>query len=322
MTHGDARPGPEDGIEVGAGPTGLAALVRMIGRHAGEDGAHPTAIPRLFLHRESQPTPPAHLIYEPCVCFVASGRKQLLVGDEVYAYDPEHYLVVSVDIPVLARVADASSRDPLLCVRLELDPAVIGALMLDGRIPRADREQTGLALSVSRMTPDLVDACCRLMRLLDSPRDIPVLAPMIEREILYRLLLGEQTARMTQIAFADSRLQQINRAIALIKAGFREPICVTELASVAGMSRSALHHHFRSVTGQTPLQYQKQLRLQEARRLMLGQTMDAAMAGHLVGYESPSQFSREYRRLFGAPPLQDIAALRAFDARTDDGRAA
>jgi transcriptional regulator GlxA family with amidase domain len=161
------------------------------------------------------------------------------------------------------------------------------------------------------MNDDLLDAAIRLLRLLRTPRDIPILAPLAEREIIYRLLRGEQTSRMGQIAFAESKLQQVNRAIAWIKTNFRNAFSVEDLADEARMSSSALHQHFKTVTGMTPLQYQKQLRLQEARRLMLTQATDAAMAGHTVGYDSPSQFSREYRRLFGAPPLRDIEKLRS-----------
>jgi transcriptional regulator GlxA family with amidase domain len=161
------------------------------------------------------------------------------------------------------------------------------------------------------MSDDLLDAAVRLVRLLGSPRDAPILAPLAEREILYRLLRSDQTSRMSQIAFAESKLQQVNRAIGWIKRNFREPFSVETLADEARMSASALHQHFKTVTGMSPLQYQKNFRLQEARRMMLTQAADAAMAGHAVGYESPSQFSREYRRLFGAPPLRDIERLRA-----------
>jgi AraC-like DNA-binding protein len=167
------------------------------------------------------------------------------------------------------------------------------------------------SLEVSLMDEGLLDAAIRLLRLMDSPRDIPVLAPLIEREILYRLLRGDQTSRMSQIAFAESKLQQVNRAIGWIKRNFRAPFSMETLAKEARMSTSALHQHFRTVTGMSPLQYQKQLRLQEARRLMLSEATDAAVAGHTVGYESPSQFSREYRRLFGASPLRDVQRLRS-----------
>jgi AraC-like DNA-binding protein len=218
---------------------------------------------------------------------------------------------VSVDVPITSQILDARPDRPYLCLRLDLDPAAIAALMLESDMERAEREVPGPAVAISTLGPELLDAAIRLLRLLDTPRDIPVLAPLAEREILYRLLRGDQAARMSQIACAASKLQQVNRAIGWIKRNFREPFSVDVLAAEACMSSSALHQHFRTVTGMSPLQYQKQLRLQEARRLMLCQAVDAAVAGHRVGYESPSQFNREYRRLFGAPPVRDIERLRA-----------
>jgi AraC-like DNA-binding protein len=289
----------------------VSELVRLIERNTDADGAHPTVIPRLFLHRASSVSEPLHGVYNPAVCLIAQGRKQAIAGDHVYLYDALKYLVVSVDVPITSQILDASPDRPYLCLRLDLDPAAIAALMLDSDMERAERELPGPAVAVSTLDPELLDAAIRLLRLLDSPRDIPVLAPLAEREILYRLLRGEQSARMSQIACAESKLQQINRAIGWIKRNFREPFSVDVVAAEARMSASALHEHFRTVTGMSPLQYQKQLRLQEARRLMLCQAVDAAVAGHRVGYESSSQFSREYRRLFGAPPMRDIDRLRA-----------
>ena len=228
----------------------------------------------------------------------------------VFSYRKGDYLVVSVDVPIVGQIMEATPDRPFLCLRLDLDPAAIGALMLESDVERAGRELPGSSLAVSTMNDDLLDAAIRLLRLLGSPRDIPVLAPLAEREILYRLLRGEQTSRMSQIAFAESKLQQVNRAIGWIKRNFRAPLRIDTVASEARMSASALHQHFKTVTGMSPLQFQKQLRLQEARRLMLSEAADAAIAGHSVGYESPSQFSREYRRLFGAPPVRDIERLR------------
>lgn len=234
-----------------------------------------------------------------------------MAGEYVYTYDGGDYLVISVDVPIVSQITEASQKRPFLSLRLDLDPAAIGALMLESDIERAGREAPAASLAVSPMDEDLLGAAIRLLRLLGSPRDIPALAPLIEREILYRLLRGDQTSRMSQIAFAESKLQQVNRAIGWIKRHFRQPFSMEALASEARMSASALHQHFRIVTGMSPLQYQKHLRLQEARRLMLSEAADAALAGHTVGYESPSQFSREYRRLFGAPPLRDIERLKS-----------
>jgi AraC-like DNA-binding protein len=268
-----------------------AELASLIEQFAGGDGAHPTAIPRVFLHRASRVSEPLHTVYEPAVCFVAQGRKQAMVGESIYVYDEAQYLVVSVDIPIVSQILDALPDRPFLCLRLDLDPSVIGALLLDSDGARAQREQPGTALAVSTFTPELLDATIRLVRLLATPGDIPVLAPLAEREILYRLLHGEQASRMGQIAFTESKLQQVNRAIRWIKRYFREPFSIDAVAAEARMSPSALHQHFKTVTAMSPLQYQKQLRLQEARRLILTQSLDAAVAAHTVGYESPSQFS-------------------------------
>jgi AraC-like DNA-binding protein len=284
----------------------IGDLAGLIERYAGEDGIHATAIPRLFLIRSSSPTEPIHAVHEPAVCIVAQGRKQVMVGQSVHVYDRAKYLVVSVDVPIVGQVLEASADAPYLCLRLDLDPAAIGALLLEAKVPGSDSDAPGPALSLSTVTAELLDAAIRMLRLLAAPRDIPILAPLAEREVLYRLLLGDQTSKLRQIAFAESKLQQVNRAIGWIKKNFREPFSIE-----VRMSPSTLHEHFKSVTSMSPLQYQKQLRLQEARRLILLQSIDAAVAGHSVGYYSPSQFSREYKRMFGAPPARDIAQLRA-----------
>jgi AraC-like DNA-binding protein len=289
----------------------IHTLADLIEQYAEGDGMHATAIPRLFLIRSSSPTQPIHALHEPAICIVARGRKQVMVGQSVLVYDRAKYLVVSVDVPIVGQILEASADAPYLCIRLDLDPAAIGALLLEAQVPGADSDAPGPALSLSTVTAELLDAVIRLVRLLAAPHDIPILAPLAEREILYRLLLGDQTSKLRQIAFAESKLQQINRAIGWIKKNFREPFSIDVVAAEARMSPSTLHEHFKSVTSMSPLQYQKQLRLQEARRLILLQSIDAAVAGHSVGYDSPSQFSREYKRMFGAPPARDVANLRA-----------
>lgn len=291
----------------------LQELARLIARFAPTDGVHQTTIPRLKVVRLSQPSEPMHGLHEPALCIIAQGAKQVILGDQIYRYDAAHCLVVSLDLPVIGQVIEATSEEPYLCVKLELDPAAIGALMLEAP-PLAERELSGPGLTVSPMTPALRDAVIRLTSLLESPADIAVLAPLFEREILYRLLTGDQAARLRQIAVAESKLQQVNRAIGWIKRNYRKPFSVEIVAAEARMSPSALHEHFKAVTAMSPLQYQKQLRLQEARRLILANARDAASAGFEVGYESPSQFSREYSRLFGAPPLRDVARLRSAAA--------
>ncbi|WP_072390505.1 AraC family transcriptional regulator [Hyphomicrobium sp. CS1GBMeth3] len=288
----------------------IRELAALIEQFTGTDGVHTTPLPRLFLHRSSAPSAPVHTVYEPAFCIIAQGSKQAVSGDQIYVYDASKYLVVSVDVPIVAHITDASASKPFLGLRIDLDPAAIGALMMESDVKRAATAQPGPSLGVSDLSTEIIDAAVRLLRLLASPRDIPILAPLAEREILYRLLRGEQTARLSQIAFAESKLQQVNRAIGWIKRNFREPFRMELIVDAAGMSASALHQHFKTVTGMSPLQYQKQLRLQEARTLILLQSVDAATAGHAVGYDSPSQFSREYRRMFGAPPLRDAERLR------------
>jgi AraC-like DNA-binding protein len=289
-------------------------LAALIARFAPIDGVHDTALPRLKVVRLSQPSEPMHGLHEPALCIIAQGAKQVILGDRIYRYDAAHCLVVSLDLPVIGQVIEATPEKPYLCVKLELDPAAIGALMLEAA-PMAEPEpMTGPGMAISPMTPALLDAAIRLTGLLASPADIPVLAPLAEREILYRLLTGEQAARLRQIAVAESKLQQVNRAIGWIKRNYRKPFSIEIVATEARMSASALHQHFKAVTAMSPLQYQKQLRLQEARRLILAKAHDVASAGFEVGYESPSQFSREYSRLFGAPPLRDVARLRGGEA--------
>lgn len=290
--------------------TDTSEMAALIEQYAKADGLNPTAIPRALLYRASRPSEPTPTVYEPSVCFIAQGSKQAMIGDSVLVYDKAKYLVVSVDIPAVGQILEASPEKPYLCLCLNLDPGALGALMLEAGISRAESDQPGPALSLSNITPELIDAGVRLLRLLAKPSDIPILAPLAEREILYRLLHGGQATKLKQIAFAESKLQQVNRAILWIKENFREPFSIDRVASEARMSASALHQHFKAVTAMSPLQYQKQLRLQEGRRLMLSQSIDAAMAGHTVGYDSPSQFSREYSRMFGAPPVRDIERLR------------
>ena len=288
----------------------IEELAALIARFAPIDGVHDTAIPRVKVVRLSQPSEPMHGLHEPALCIIAQGAKQVILGDQIYRYDAAHCLIVSLDLPVIGQVIEATPDKPYLCVKLELDPAAIGALMLEAP-PLAEPElSSGPGLTISPMTQVLRDAVIRLTSLLESPADIAVLAPLVEREILYRLLTGEQAARLRQIAVAESKLQQVNRAIGWIKRNYRKPFSVEIVAAEARMSPSALHQHFKAVTAMSPLQYQKQLRLQEARRLILARAHDAASAGFEVGYESPSQFSREYSRLFGAPPLRDVARFR------------
>jgi AraC-like DNA-binding protein len=287
-------------------------LARLIERFTGTDGVHATAVPRLFLARSSCPTEPLHALQTAALCIVAQGRKQVMLGRDVFTYDPDQTLVASVDLPIVGQVVEATPETPYLSLRLDLDPVVLSSLVLEcGAMPDSP-PAPGPGLAISQAMPELLDAACRLLRLLEHPADIGMLAPLVEREILYRLLQSDQRARLQQVATADSALRRVGRAIAWIKQHYMQPFSIEVLATEARMSPSALHHHFKEVTAMSPLQYQKQLRLQEARRLILARAMDAATAGFNVGYESPSQFSREYSRLFGMPPVRDGARLRGM----------
>jgi AraC-like DNA-binding protein len=289
--------------------TDIADLAAAILRHAPATGMASTAVPRLTLIRADQPSDPVPAVYEASLCLIAQGSKRVSLGDHAVVYDAARYLLVSVDLPLVGHVLEASPDAPYLCCKIDLDQAALADLIVaEGRVaPRHDLP----VLAVYPGDPDLIDAACRLVRLLDRPQSIAALAPLIEREILYRLLTGPHGALLRHMASADSHLAQVSRAIATIRRGFHTRLRIDDIASAAGMSPSSLHTHFKAITRMTPLDYQKQLRLQEARRLMLVAGASAGSAGFAVGYDSPSQFSREYRRLFGAPPRQDVEQLQA-----------
>lgn len=283
-------------------------LAREIERHAPSTGMERSMLSRLWLIRTDRPTMPVPAVYEASLCLIAQGSKRVSLGEHSVVYDASRYLLVSVDLPLVGHILEASADAPYLCCKIDLDMAALADLIVaEGNAgARSDLP----ALATYPADDDLIDAACRLVRLLDRPESIPVLAPLIEREILYRLLNGPHGPMLRHMAAADSHLNQVSRAIARIRKGFHEPLRIDEIAAVAGMSSSSLHAHFKAVTRMTPLEYQKQLRLQEARRLLLAEVSDAASAGHRVGYESPSQFSREYARLFGVPPARDAQRLR------------
>ena len=287
----------------------LARLVAAIERHTPPDGICDTAVPGLLLARQPAPTDPIALVVDPSLCIVAQGAKEVLLAGEVYRYDPAHSLLVSVDLPISARVIEATSARPCLAVRISLDLAVVGDLLAD--CPDAPPPgPPARGLDVRPVEPQLLDAVGRLVALLDATRDIAALSPLVLREVTYRVLASPQGARLRQIAAAGAPAQRIARAVRWLKDHFADPLRVESLAREARMSLSGFHQHFKAVTAMSPLQYQKWLRLHEARRLMLGKGLDAAEAAFRVGYESPSQFSREYHRMFGAPPRKDVAALK------------
>jgi AraC-like DNA-binding protein len=288
----------------------LEALRTSIARWTEKGELHTTAIPGLSLFRREEPTEPITGMYEPSVCLVAQGAKRVMLGDDSYVYDAHHYLITSVQLPTVVQVIEASRAKPYLGLRLMLDQREISLLMVDSNLPPPRGQQSSRGMATGDVTLPLLNAIQRLVELLAEEKDIPILAPVIQREIIYRLLVGDQGERLRQIASAGSQSHQIARAIDWLKGNFSQPLRIDDLAAQVRMSSSTFHHHFRSMTALSPLQFQKQLRLQEARRLMLAEHMDAATAAFHVGYESPSQFSREYNRVFGAPPLRDIARLR------------
>ncbi len=288
----------------------LDTLRKSIARWTGQEEKFDTTIQGMALYRREETTPSVSIMYEPRICLVAQGAKRALLGDDTFVYDEHHFLITSVDLPTVVQIIKASREAPYLGLALKLDTREISQLMVDSNLPLPHSQQSSRAMAIGEVTLPLIATFQRLIDLLDEPKDIPILAPMIKREILYRLLVGDQGTRLRQMASAGSQSRQIARAIDWLKGNFMQPLRIDDLATQVNMSTSTFHHHFRALTAMSPLQYQKWLRLTEARRLMLTENHDAATAAFQVGYESPSQFSREYSRLFGAPPLRDIASLR------------
>ncbi len=279
------------------------------------DGSLPaTAIPELSLYRREAPSEPTSYLHGPSICLIAQGSKRVILGEESYIYDAHHFLLTSVGMPVIAQVTGASVAQPYLGLTLRLDLGTIAQLITDGNLPLPGTRKAGRGMAVSELSSPLLNAFQRLLDLLDEPEDIPILAPLVLREIYYRLLVGDQGVRLRQIVEMGSQSHQIARAIEWLKDNYARSFRVDDLAAYAGMSTSSLHHHFRALTAMSPLQFQKRLRLQEAKLLMLTEHLDAAIAALRVGYESPSQFSREYSRLFGAPPLRDLKNLHQLAA--------
>ncbi|BBX08621.1 AraC family transcriptional regulator [Mycolicibacterium aichiense] len=287
----------------------LAELGGLIAAHARPDMQ--TSINGLMLSKEVASGLPDYSLTEPLVVVMAQGGKRLLLGEDRYEYRAGQCLVVTADLPVTGRFIDAGDGLPSLGMALVLRPAVVAELVLQAPGVRAARGAGSTAMFTTDADADLLDAVIRLVRLLDKPSDAPILAPLIEREIVWRLLAGPYGDTVRQIGMADSNLSYVSRAIGWIRQNYAEPMRVEELARVAGMSPSTFHRHFRSVTAMSPLQFQKRIRLQEARSMLVAAPGDIAGVGHRVGYDSPSQFTREYRRLFGAPPGLDAQRLRA-----------
>jgi AraC-like DNA-binding protein len=282
-------------------------------RRAPGDGLHDTALPWLRLIRANAPAQPLPALYEPGLVLVLQGRKQARLGDTLLNYDALHCLLVSMTMLPRGRVVEASPERPYLCLRLSCETQALADLLLEMDAPPAEAAQgpgAPAGLNLAPVTAPLLGAALRLLQLLDTPQDLRTLAPLIRREMFYRLLTGPLGPRLRALAGSDGATQRVVRVIDQLTRRFAEPLRIDELAGLAHMSRSTLHQRFKQLTTLSPMQYQKQLRLQHARRLMLGDGLDATSAAHQVGYESPSQFSREYRRYFGAPPRSDIAQMR------------
>ena len=284
-------------------------LVERMARAVPEDGIS-EVFPGLFLGRSSRPTEMQHSVFKPAFCVIAQGSKQVLLGEEVFRYDPGHYLISTVDLPIVSQVIEASRERPYLSFRLNLDAPLVASVMMESSIEIRKSDESVKAMDVSSIDATMLDAVVRLARLLDTPHEIQVLAPLIIREIVYRLLRGEQGPRLCHLLASGADTRRISKAVEQLRENFDQPLRIDNIARELGMSVSGFHHHFKSVTAMSPLQFQKQIRLQDARRLMLGEDLDAASAGFRVGYEDSSYFSREYKKLFGAPPQRDIARLR------------
>jgi AraC-like DNA-binding protein len=298
--------GPSSNKPTAQGSNRLAHAVAAV---AASDGDYATAIPALLLYRRKAPTEPLHCIYHLGLAVVAQGGKQVLLDEQVINYGPGQSLLTTVDLPVISHVTRASVHEPVLALVLNLDARDIAQVAAEMRLP-PPRRPSGPSIAVESLDAPLMEALVRLVNLLAEPTLVPHLAPLIQREITVRLLAGPHGPRLQHLALNGSPSQQIAKAVAWLKQNFKQPLNVDDFAARAHMSPSTFRQHFRSITGTSPLQYQKQLRLHEARQMMVSQNIDAGRAGGFVGYESPSQFSREYSRLFGAPPREDVRRMR------------
>ncbi|WP_144549601.1 AraC family transcriptional regulator [Bacillus sp. X1(2014)] len=291
-------------------------LAKIIADYTGQDGTQMTAIPSLFFSRYSSDTGPNYGVHTPSLCIVVQGMKQVLLSQERFIYGPADYLVASVNLPITGQVTEASSEVPYLALKLEFTPKEILEVLREFQLGADKKENAKRGMYVSKMEPFLLDAVTRLARLLDTPKDIKVLAPLIVKEIIYRVLQGNHGEMLKQIAIKGSSTHQIGDVIEHIMKNYEKSFKIEKLAEIANMSVSSLHRHFKEITAMSPIQFQKQLRLQGARSLLLSESADAADVAYRVGYESPSQFSREYSRMFGYPPKEDIKRLRENDDET------
>ena len=286
-------------------------LARKIALYMGLEEKRITDIPGLALFRRTSPTAPCSMTYDASVTVIPQGRKRVELGSTTFTYDASRFLLTSVDLPVVSRVIEASEEVPCLAMSLRVEmPMVREVLSRDEfQPPEAPVDAPGIA--TGETTPEFLSACCRLVDLLNTPRDISFLSGLIQREMIYRILRSAEGARLRAIATLGEQSHRTAKALGWIRANYAKPLRVEDLADLAGMGVSTLHHHFRLLTSMSPLQYQKQLRLQTARGRMLVDGLDAASAAFEVGYESASQFNREYSRFFGRPPKRDVSTLRS-----------
>jgi AraC-like DNA-binding protein len=301
---------PASGSEEPGARTGREELAERIARAVREDGIV-EPLEGLHLARASSPTETVHGVSTPSFCVIAQGSKEILLGDDRYRYDPAHYLITTAALPVSGRILEASEERPYLSLVLELDPVLVGSVMVEAGHPAPRGHAAVRAIDVSPLDAGLLNAVVRLVGLPDSPaEEARFLRPLVTREIVFRLLRGEQGGRLHHVAALGGHGHRIVRALERLRNDFDRPLRVEDVAREVGMSVSSFHHHFRAVTAMSPLQFQKRIRLQEARRLMLGEGLDAGSAGHRVGYGDVSQFTREYKKFFGAPPARDVERLR------------
>jgi AraC-like DNA-binding protein len=293
------------------------SLADLISRWAPQEGRTQSSWPGLSFFRASRPSARIPVVYEPCICVVAQGSKRAFLGDRVYTYDPQNYLVLSVPLPAESEIVEASPEEPFLSLALQVDVSALSALLLEmasGDPPPAWRQPARPGIFVSQMSQDLSGSVMRLLTALGHPLDRRILAPLAVREVLYHVLSGEQGDVLRSVALQDSRSHRIAQVLRFLSTHFEEPLEISTIARAAFMSPSTLHHTFKEVTSVSPLQYLKQIRLHHARLLMLNEGLSAGEAAHRVGYGSPSQFSREFKRLFGAAPVQEVERLRQAGA--------
>ncbi len=288
----------------------MAQLAASLSKLTEQEHYLTTQVPGLSLFRKTDAAEPITGFYEPSVCLIAQGAKHVQLGEESYVYDTEHYLFSGIHLPVVAKVIEASNAKPYLGLKLTFDYQEIAQLMADSQLPAPKGQSSVRGMATGTLSLPLISAFQRLVDLVDDKEHIAILAPLIRREIFYRLLMGEQGQKLCQLAIMGTQTHQVACVITWLKANFSQSIRIEDLANIANMGISTFHHHFRNMTALSPLKYLKQLRLQEARRLMLTERLDVATSAFQVGYESPSQFSREYSRLYGCSPSKDVQELR------------